>query len=132
MNRSLTASPFGTSPVSGIEHISSPHPVTETVASLTEAIASAGAKLFAVIDHSGEAKIAGLALHNTKVLIYGNPIAGTPVMQTAPLSALDLPLKILVWADDAGAVFAVEFFASFRAPVNPTLSLKKAVDSISF
>ncbi len=58
-------------------------------------------KVFAVIDHSGEARQAGLDLPDTKVVIVGNPKAGTPVMQSTPLAALDLPLKILVW-DDKG------------------------------
>jgi uncharacterized protein (DUF302 family) len=54
-----------------------------------------------VIDHSGEARAAGLELRDTKVVIFGNPAAGTPVMAAAPLAALDLPLKVLVW-DDGG------------------------------
>ena len=57
-------------------------------------------KLFAVIDHSGEAEAAGLALRDTKVVIFGSPQAGTPVMDAVPLAALDLPLKVLVWADE--------------------------------
>jgi uncharacterized protein (DUF302 family) len=57
--------------------------------------------VFAVIDHSGEAKGSGLALRDTKVVIFGNPEAGTPVMAAAPLAALDLPLRLLVW-DDGG------------------------------
>ena len=56
-------------------------------------------KVFAVIDHSGEAANAGLELRDTKVVIFGSPQAGTPVMQAVPLAALDLPLKVLVWAD---------------------------------
>jgi uncharacterized protein (DUF302 family) len=56
-------------------------------------------KLFAVIDHSGEAQAAGLELRETKVVIFGSPQAGTPVMEAAPLAALDLPLKVAVWAD---------------------------------
>ncbi len=62
-----------------------------------------GLSLFAVIDHSGEAKRHGLNLRDTKVVIFGSPVAGTPVMQAAPLSALDLPLKVLVW-DDEGSI----------------------------
>jgi uncharacterized protein (DUF302 family) len=58
-------------------------------------------KLFAVIDQSAEASAAGLTLRETVLVIFGNPAAGTLVMQAAPLSALDLPLKILVWADGA-------------------------------
>jgi uncharacterized protein (DUF302 family) len=56
--------------------------------------------VFAVIDHSGEAERSGLELRDTKVVIFGSPVAGTPVMQAAPLAALDLPLRVLVWDDD--------------------------------
>jgi uncharacterized protein (DUF302 family) len=77
----------------------SPLPVPDTVTRITELAAAKGAKVFAVIDHSGEAAAAGLELRDTKVVIFGSPQAGTPVMQAAPLAALDLPLKILVWAD---------------------------------
>jgi uncharacterized protein (DUF302 family) len=64
-------------------------------------LAAKGIKLFAVIDHSGEAAAAGLELRDTKLVVFGNPAAGTPLMQAAPLAALDLPLKVLVW-DDGG------------------------------
>jgi uncharacterized protein (DUF302 family) len=77
----------------------SPRSVEETVSRLKAVLASKGAKLFAVIDHSGEAEAVGLELRETKVVIFGNPLAGTPVMAAAPLAALDLPLKVLVWAD---------------------------------
>ena len=77
----------------------SPWSVEETVSRLTALLDSKGVKVFAVIDHSGEAAAAGLELRDTKVLIFGSPLAGTPVMQAAPLAALDLPLKVLVWAD---------------------------------
>jgi uncharacterized protein (DUF302 family) len=78
----------------------SPRPVPETVARVTEIVAAKGMKLFAVIDHSGEAAANGLELRDTKVVIFGSPLAGTPVMEAAPLAALDLPLKVLVWDDD--------------------------------
>jgi uncharacterized protein (DUF302 family) len=78
--------------------------VADTIEQLTTAIEGAGARLFVVVDHSGEAERAGLLLRDTKLLIFGSPAAGTPVMQVAPLAALDLPLKVLVWADD-GAVW---------------------------
>lgn len=77
----------------------SPSSVEDTVANLEAALTARGLKLFAVIDHSGEAAKAGLALRETKVVIFGSPQAGTPVMEAAPLAALDLPLKVLVWAD---------------------------------
>ena len=79
----------------------SPLSVSETVARLTAAIEAAGAKLFMIVDHSGEAAAAGVSLRDTKLLIFGSPEAGTAIMDAAPLAALDLPLKILVW-DDAG------------------------------
>ena len=59
-------------------------------------------KLFAVIDHSGEAEAHDLELRDTKVVIFGNPVGGTPVMDAVPLIALDLPLKVLIY-DDGGA-----------------------------
>lgn len=77
----------------------SPLSVADTVARLSDLVASRGLKLFAVIDHSGEAEAVGLELRDTKVVVFGSPQAGTPVMQAAPLAALDLPLKVLVWAD---------------------------------
>ncbi len=73
--------------------------VADTVSRLSEVLAEKGVKLFAVIDHSGEAHGAGLELRDTKVVIFGAPKAGTPVMQAVPVAALDLPLKVLVWAD---------------------------------
>jgi uncharacterized protein (DUF302 family) len=74
--------------------------VNDVVAKLCDLVESRGLKLFAVIDHSGEAHRAGLKLRDTKVVIFGSPEAGTPVMQFAPLVALDLPLKVLIWDDD--------------------------------
>jgi uncharacterized protein (DUF302 family) len=79
----------------------SPWSVPDTVSRLTALVAAKGMKLFTVIDHSGEAKDSGLELRDTKVVIFGSPKGGTPVMQAAPLAALDLPLKVLVWADGA-------------------------------
>jgi uncharacterized protein (DUF302 family) len=74
--------------------------VEETVSRLQDVIGAKGLKLFAVIDHSGEADAVGLGLRDTKVVVFGSPKAGTPVMQARPLAALDLPLKVLVWDDD--------------------------------
>ena len=79
----------------------SPWPVSETVARFTELLAGKGVKVFAVIDQAAAAREAGLALRETVLVIFGSPAAGTPVMAAEPLSALDLPLKIVVW-DDAG------------------------------
>jgi uncharacterized protein (DUF302 family) len=77
----------------------SSRPVQDTLVRLEAVLAEKNLKLFAVIDHSAEAEAVGLVLRDTKVVIFGNPQAGTPVMQAAPLAALDLPLKVLVWAD---------------------------------
>jgi uncharacterized protein (DUF302 family) len=79
----------------------SPWTVEETVARFEDVIAENGLKLFAVFDHGGEAEAHGLALRDTKVVVFGSPVAGTPVMEAVPLAALDLPLKALVW-DDGG------------------------------
>ena len=79
----------------------SPWSPADTVARLSAAVAARGMKVFAVIDHSGEANAAGLELRETKLVIFGSPKAGTPVMVAAPLAALDLPLKVLVWADES-------------------------------
>jgi len=81
----------------------SPLPVAETVARLTGIIKAKNIRLFAVIDQREEARQAGLDLRETTLVIFGSPVAGTPVMAAAPLSALDLPLKVLVWADDGQA-----------------------------
>jgi len=78
----------------------SPQPVAGTVARLTDLIAAKGMKLFAVIDQSAEAREAGLQLRDTTLVLFGSPAAGTPVMAAAPLAALDLPLKVLIWADE--------------------------------
>jgi uncharacterized protein (DUF302 family) len=77
----------------------SPRSVADTVQRLSDLVASKGMKVFAVFDHSGEAQAKSLELRDTKVVVFGSPEAGTPVMVSAPLCALDLPLKVLVWAD---------------------------------
>ena len=83
----------------GILTKESPRSVADTVARLLDLTRAKGLKVFAVIDHSGEARDRGLELRDTKVVLFGSPEAGTPVMVAAPLAALDLPLKVLVWAD---------------------------------
>jgi uncharacterized protein (DUF302 family) len=77
----------------------SPFSVQDTVVRLSAVVAARGMKLFGVIDHSAEAAAVGLALRETVVVMFGNPVAGTPVMEAAPLAALDLPLRVLVWSD---------------------------------
>jgi uncharacterized protein (DUF302 family)/uncharacterized membrane protein YidH (DUF202 family) len=94
--------PMATSSENGIVRIPSNHSVDETVAKLQGVLQAKGVKLFVVVDHSGEAASAGLKMPNTKLLIFGNPKAGTPLMLASPSVALDLPLKILVAEDAAG------------------------------
>jgi uncharacterized protein (DUF302 family) len=105
MTQAVETAPYGTHDIDGVVHKRSPHSVEGTVGRLTDAITGAGAKVFVVVDHSGEAERAGLSLRDTKLVIFGSPIAGTPLMQSAPVCALDLPLKVLVWADDLGGVW---------------------------
>src|SRR5271170_2208693 len=89
-------------PDNGIITGPSNHSVNEIVEKLKAILQAKGVTLFAVIDHSGEAAKAGLKMPPTKLLIFGNPKGGTPVMLAAPSSAIDLPLKLLVWQDADG------------------------------
>jgi uncharacterized protein (DUF302 family) len=97
----------------GIVSKPSRYPVAETVNRLEEVLKSKGVTVFARIDHSGEAKKAGLGLRPTQLLIFGNPKAGTPVMDAAPTAALDLPLKALVWEDAKGKVWVAHNAADY-------------------
>jgi uncharacterized protein (DUF302 family) len=95
----------------GIIQVPSRHTVDETIARLRSILEAKGVTLFALIDHSGEAEKAGMAMRPTRLLIFGNPKAGTPLMLARPGIALDLPLKILVWEDEAGKTWL-----SYNAP----------------
>jgi uncharacterized protein (DUF302 family) len=86
---------------SGVLTKLSPRSVPDTVARLTAMITNKGLRLFAIIDQAAEARQAGLELRDTTLVLFGSPAAGTPVMVAAPLAAVDLPLKVLVW-DDTG------------------------------
>jgi uncharacterized protein (DUF302 family) len=88
-----------------------PRSVSETAARLTELLEAHGIKLFASIDQQAEARQAGLELRETTLVIFGNPAAGTPVMVASPLAAVDLPLKVAIWAGDDG-----ETNVSYTAP----------------
>jgi uncharacterized protein (DUF302 family) len=88
----------------GLVDLPSNHSVAETVERLKRILQEKGITLFALVDHSGEAEKAGLKMRPTKLLIFGNPKGGTPVMLAAPSSAIDLPLKILIWEDAQGKV----------------------------
>jgi uncharacterized protein (DUF302 family) len=89
----------------GIVTIAGHHPVDEIVTKLEQILKAKGVKLFALVDHSGEADKAGMHMPPTKLLIFGNPKAGTPLMLATPGIAIDLPLKILVWEDSGGKVW---------------------------
>ncbi|MCU1252821.1 MAG: putative exported protein [Edaphobacter sp.] len=89
----------------GIIDIPTNHSVEQTVERLKGILAAEGVTLFALIDHSGEAEKAGMNMHPTKLLIFGSPKAGTPLMLAAPSIAIDLPLKILVSEDGGGKVW---------------------------
>jgi uncharacterized protein (DUF302 family) len=86
----------------GIVTISGHQSVDQTVEKIEKILQAKGVKLFALIDHSGEAEKAGLKMRPTKLLILGNPKTGTPLMLAAPSVAIDLPLKVLVWEDSDG------------------------------
>ena len=85
--------------------IPSEHTVDETVRRMRAILEAKGAILFALIDHSGEAEKAGMKMPATKLLIFGSPKAGTPVMLAAPSAAIDLPLKILIRESGDGKVW---------------------------
>jgi len=96
----------------GIIDTPSSHSVDETVEKLKGILQAKGVILFALVDHSGEAEKAGMKMRPTKLLIFGSPKAGTPVMLAAPSSAIDLPLKILIWEDVQGKVWV-----TYNSPV---------------
>lgn len=119
----------------GIVDMTSRGTVDETVARLRAILEAKGITLFALVDHSGEAAKIGMAMPPTKLLIFGSPKAGTPVMLAAPSIALDLPLKILVSQDDAGKVWiyynSVEFLRErHNVPANLLQNLS-AIEAIA-
>ena len=86
----------------GLIDLPSKHSVDETVSNLIKILKEKGVSLFAIVDHSSEAAKVGMRMRPTKLVIFGNPKAGTPVILAAPSSAIDLPLKILIWEDAQG------------------------------
>jgi len=93
------------SAANGIVSRRSAHSVDQAVDKLQAILQANGVTLFALIDHSGEAAKAGMTMRPTRLLIFGSPKAGTPLMLAAPSCAIDLPLKILVWEDDQHQVW---------------------------
>jgi uncharacterized protein (DUF302 family) len=93
---------MSTPPANGIIDIPAAHSVDQAVEKLRSILDVKGITLFALVDHSGEAAKAGMTMRPTKLLIFGSPKAGTPLMLARPSIAIDLPLKILVWEDGQG------------------------------
>jgi uncharacterized protein (DUF302 family) len=89
----------------GIQNTRSNGSVDETVKRLERALQAKRITVFAVVDHSGEAEKVGLRMRPTKLVIFGSPKAGTPLMVAAPSIAIDLPLKMLIWEDGEGQVW---------------------------
>jgi uncharacterized protein (DUF302 family) len=89
----------------GLLQVASPYKVEETVRRLESVLAERGVRVFALVDHSGEAEKVGMKMRPTKLVIFGNPKGGTPVMVAAPSVAIDLPLKALVSEDEGGKVW---------------------------
>jgi uncharacterized protein (DUF302 family) len=89
----------------GLVQVASPYAVDETVKRLESVLGQRGLQVFALIDHSGEAEKVGLKMRPTKLVIFGSPTGGTPVMVAAPTLAIDLPLKALVAEDEKGKVW---------------------------
>jgi uncharacterized protein (DUF302 family)/uncharacterized membrane protein YidH (DUF202 family) len=89
----------------GIVNQASNHSVDETLEKLKRILQAKGVTVFAVVDHSGEAEKTGLKMRPTKLVLFGNPKAGTPLMLATPSAAIDLPLKILIWEDAQGKVW---------------------------
>jgi len=83
----------------GLVSLASKYSADESLHRLESLLNQRGIKIFALVDHSGEAEKVGLKMPPTKLLIFGNPKGGTPLMQAAPTVAIDLPLKVLIWQD---------------------------------
>ena len=92
-------------PNNGIVSNRSNHSVDETLRKLTDTLRAKGVMIFAIVDHSGEAEKVGLKMPPTKVVMFGSPKAGTPLMLAAPSIAIDLPLKMLIAEDREGKVW---------------------------
>ena len=88
----------------GLVTLNSAHDMATTLARLTAALDAKGVTVFARIDHAAGAQSAGLALRPTTLVVFGNPAAGTPLMQMAQTAGIDLPLKVLLWQDANGTV----------------------------
>lgn len=121
--------------VEGLITIRSKYSVDDTVINIVSFLREKKIKLFAVIDHSGEAKAAGLNMQPTRLIIFGNPKAGTPLMLASPSAAIDLPLKLLVAQDEKGAVWvsynSAEYLAKRHSIPETLLANIAAIEGIA-
>jgi uncharacterized protein (DUF302 family) len=108
----------------------SAHSAAQTVERLNSLLAQKGIQLFADIDHAAAAKRVGLPLRPTRVLIFGNPQAGTPLMQSQQTIGLDLPLRVLVWEDETGKVWLTYHRLEFLAQRHHVLDRDEAVKAL--
>jgi uncharacterized protein (DUF302 family) len=92
-------------PDNGMLHLSSPYSFPETLKRVESLLQERGLTIFCRIDHSGEAEKVGLEMHPTRLILFGSPKGGTPVMVASPTIAIDLPLKALIWEDAGGKVW---------------------------
>jgi uncharacterized protein (DUF302 family) len=92
-------------PDNGMQHLSSPYSVPETLKRVEALFQEKGLTIFCRVDHSGEAEKAGLKMQPTQLILFGSPKGGTPVMVASPTIAIDLPLKALIWEDAGGKVW---------------------------
>jgi uncharacterized protein (DUF302 family) len=121
--------------IDGLISLRSKHSVVETVIAIVGLLREKNIKLFAVIDHSGEAKQAGLQMPPTRLIIFGNPKGGTPLMLASPSAAIDLPLKLLVAQDGKGAVWisynSVDYLVKRHALPQDKITVLSAAETIA-
>jgi uncharacterized protein (DUF302 family) len=116
---------------SGLVTLPSAHGAAETIARLERVLAEKGIQIFARIDHAGAAQEVGLPLRFTRVLVFGNPRAGTPLMQARQSIGLDLPLKVLVWEDEAGRAWLTYNEPAYLAQRHEVRDREEAVKALS-
>ncbi len=109
---------------------SSKYPVAESAQRLDKVLKDAGMTVFAVIDHAAAAEKTGLRMPPARVIVFGNPKGGTPMMLSAPTIAIDLPLKILLWEDSAGKAWVSYNAASYVAGRHQLQGMEKMVQGL--
>jgi uncharacterized protein (DUF302 family) len=114
----------------GLVTLPSAHGASETVERLKALLSQKGIHLFAHVDHAAEARKVGLRLRPTQVLIFGNPLAGTPLMQSRQTIGIDLPLRVLVWEGEAGKVWLTYRPLEFLAQLHHVTGRDEAVKAL--